>query len=199
MAEAIIPRQEAHPAPARLGPGQYGLKDLYVGVPGADQRGRIREKVIEIELDDEAEATSRSASTQSERTPEACKASTETPSEACRCGTRLLAATPALAGPWIDDLGRSTRSGLPQLQPPSRLTAAGHSLADGVAAFDRLCRLKTGFDRSAVEAAVKDSGWGLTPGRNDAVQESSRRRRLECARREPARRQQDLLQQEAAV
>lgn len=44
---------------------------------------------------------------------------------------------------------------------PIKLIANGHTLADGVAAFDRLC-LKTGFDRSAVAAAASASGWGFT-------------------------------------
>ena len=71
----------------------------------------------------------------------------------------VAAATPAEAGPWIDDKGRSTEMVFPGASPLV-LAANGHTVADGVTAFDRLC-LKTGFDRAALEPAVAASGWGF--------------------------------------
>ena len=73
--------------------------------------------------------------------------------------TALAVATPAAAGPWIDDKGRSTEMVFPGASPLV-LAANGHSVTDGVAAFDRLC-LKTGFERAALEPAVSASGWGF--------------------------------------
>jgi hypothetical protein len=71
----------------------------------------------------------------------------------------LIAASPAAAGPWVDSIGRSTELTFPG-SSPVKLSAGEHSLAEGVAAFDRLC-VKTGFDRAAVETAVNASGWNL--------------------------------------
>jgi hypothetical protein len=71
----------------------------------------------------------------------------------------IAVATPAVAGPWIDDRGRSTAMQFPGVRPVT-LAANGHTAAAGVAAFDAVC-LKTAFDRSAVETAAQQSGWGF--------------------------------------
>jgi hypothetical protein len=63
------------------------------------------------------------------------------------------------AGPWIDDIGRSTEMRFPGSSPVA-LQPNGHSVEQGVQAFDKLC-LKTKFDRSAVQAIVKASDWGF--------------------------------------
>ena len=74
----------------------------------------------------------------------------------------VAVAAPAAAGPWIDDKGRSTEMVFPGASPLV-LAANGHTVADGVAAFDRLC-LKSDFDRTALEPTVEASGWGFAYG-----------------------------------
>ena len=53
MAESYLERQEARPPCAAHLTGQYGVDDLYVGVPVVIGAGGV-EKIVEIELDDEA-------------------------------------------------------------------------------------------------------------------------------------------------
>lgn len=74
--------------------------------------------------------------------------------------TALLGATAALAGPWIDDKGRTTTMTFPGVTPASYVMN-GHSLQDGAKLFDKVC-LKTGFDRAAVAKAIDESGWGFS-------------------------------------
>jgi hypothetical protein len=72
----------------------------------------------------------------------------------------LASATSAMAGAWVDDLGRSTEMQCPGSTSPV-YTANGHSVADGVELFGAVC-LKNGFDRAAAEPVVVGSGWSFS-------------------------------------
>ncbi|MGB3738902.1 MAG: hypothetical protein WA948_06055 [Pontixanthobacter sp.] len=69
----------------------------------------------------------------------------------------VFAASSAMAGPWIDDVGRSTSVDYYDATPIV-LTAANHDMQEGVLAFDALC-LQTDFDRTKVQVAADRSDW----------------------------------------
>jgi hypothetical protein len=71
----------------------------------------------------------------------------------------LISPASLLAGPWIDDKGRSTEMTFPGATPVS-LAANGHSVDDGVKIFHELC-IKTGFNRKSVQIATEASGWNF--------------------------------------
>ena len=71
----------------------------------------------------------------------------------------LLAAAPAAAGEWIDDKGRATSMQHANSKPLS-LRPNGHSVSDGIAAFEALC-INTDFDALRAGFVAEQMDWGF--------------------------------------